>query len=139
MTRAALLCWAAPFLFLKAMGSCELVDLETAKRVLGAEIIDTTTDPASFCLFLSTTTAAQFSVRKDTDAVYDQITIPQPFTPVDIGERARYHRYPKGGVAVQFVSGESSVTLAVRILRDDGRDYLELLLDIAREIAAKLD
>jgi len=125
-------------LTLPVFGSCELVDIAVAEKVLGPDVIDTTTDPNSFCLFISSKTAAQFSVRTDTRALYDQVSIPQPFTLVDIGEAGRYHEYPKGGVAIQFAKGDTSVTIAVRILRNDGRDYLTLLLDIARDFAAKM-
>ena len=118
--------------------ACELVKQATIKEVLGPDIVDTTVDPASFCLFISSTTAAQFSVRTDTRVVYQQISIPKPFTSTEVGERGRYHKYPKGGVAVQFVQGDVSVTLAVRLITNDGRDYLPMLLDIARAVAAKL-
>ncbi len=138
MKLSLLLALLGALLPIRVFGSCELVDIAVAERVLGPDIVDTTTDPNSFCLFISSKTAAQFSVRTDTRALYDQVSIPQPFTLVDIGEAGRYHEYPKGGVAIQFAKGDTSLTIAVRILRDDGRDYLTLLLDIAREIAVKL-
>ena len=130
----------ALFLFTQAASACELLDATTAERVLGTAVVDATAEPTQFCMFISSTSPTQLSVRTDTREVYDQIMLAKPHAEVDIGERARSHKFPEGGAAVQFVAGDVSITLAVRTpAGDDGRDYLDLLIDVGRDIAAKLE
>ena len=67
------------------------------------------------------------------------MSIPMPYTAVDIGDRARYHEFPRGGAAVQFAKGNVSVTVGARPPVPDDRDYLSPLLEAARAIAASID
>lgn len=127
-------------LLVRLAPACELVDIATATEVLGSEVVDTTVDPETLCNYVSTTTAASFSIQTATAELYDQVTIPKPHTYVDIGDRARYHEFEKGGAAVQFVKGSVSVTLGIRTpAGDDGRDYVAMLLDVAKNAAASLE
>ena len=119
--------------------ACDLVDVATAETVLASEVQDMTVDPATFCSFISTTTSANFSVRVDPADMYDIMTIQQPHTPVDVGDRGRYHEFERGGAAVQFAKGSRSVTLAVTPGGDRETDFLPALLAAAKSIADKLD
>jgi hypothetical protein len=127
------------FVLAQPVWPCDLADTAMAERVLGSDVLDTTVEPESFCNFISTTTSASFSVQTDTAETYDRIMIPMPHTAVDIGDRARYHVFPRGGAAVQFVTGDVSVTLGARPPAPDDRDYLSALLEVAEAIAATLD
>ena len=127
-------------LLVRLAPACELVDMAMAAEVLGSEVVDTTVDPETFCMFVSTTTSASFSVQTAEADMYDQVTIPKPHEYADIGDAARYHEFETGGAAVQFLKGSVSVTLGVRTPGgDDGRDYVALLLDVAEKFAAGLE
>ncbi len=124
----------------RSASACELIDAATVQEVLGSEVVDVTSDPALNCMFVSSTTAAQFYAQTGTRDLYDQVTIPMPHKAEEIGERARSHEFPEGGAAVQFIAGDVSVTLGIRTpAGNDGRDYLPLLLDAAKAMAARLD
>jgi len=128
-------------LFFQPAKACELLDAATAQNVLGTAVTDLSSDPKRFCLFLSPETSAQLFVQTDPVEYYDKITIQKPHKEeLDIGDRARSHVFSRGGAAIQFISGDVSVTLGVRApAGDNGRDYLTLLKAAAKTIAIKLD
>ena len=140
MRRSSILPLFALALLLRPAEACELVDTATAEQVLGVEVTDLTADPATLCMFIAPATAAQFLVQTDPGDYYDKVTIPEPHEPADVGEKARSHAFPNGGAALQFVTGDLSITLGVRLPGGrDGRDYLSLLISVAEEIVEEMD
>lgn len=141
MTKILLYALALGLLLLvRTASTCDLVDVATAEKVLGSEVIDTTVDPATFCNFISKTTSASLSVRSDTAEMYDQVTIPPPHASVDIGDKGRSHEFERGGATVQFVKDSKSFTLGVTTPGSNkDMDYLPALLEAAKALADRLD
>jgi hypothetical protein len=89
------------------------------------------------CLY-SSAGVGMLTLQLGTAELYDQVTILEPHTPVQIGDGARYNVQETGVVAVQLVQGRHSATLSVQPIGTSETDYLEPLLSAAREVAERL-
>jgi hypothetical protein len=70
---------------------------------------------------------------------YDQASILQPHTPVNVGEEGRSNIDTNGVTALQFVQGGSSVTMSVRPSSASDRNYLDALVTVGNRVAERLE
>lgn len=115
--------------------ACELVDLATAQSVIGPETEHPGGDTERETCLYSNRGAAMLTVQIGTAQLYDQMSIPPPHTPVDIGDRGRFSMQPSGPIAVEFVKGDYTVTIGVRPLGLPVEPYEEPLMAAARRAA----
>jgi hypothetical protein len=78
------------------------------------------------------------TIQRSSADFYDMVSIPQPHTPTDIGDQGRYNVDEGGSASIQFVIGDSSVMISVRVFSERDGDYLPALLDLARAVADRL-
>lgn len=128
-------------LFFQPAQACQLFDAAAAKKVLGTDVTNLSFDATDTCMFMSKDARAQLSVQTANREYYNRVSIMKPFDAIDIGDQARLHQSPKDGMAIQFVKGDVSVTLSVRIMRaaDGSHDYLKPLKELAIAIADDLN
>lgn len=122
-----------------AQAQCTLVRASEAAALLGSDITDLSGDDAQTqCAFLSNENNTMFIVQFSNREYFDQVTLLEPFSEVDIGDAGRARTEANGGAAVQFVTGDRSVTMSVRPIRP-GADLLAPLISIARALAERLE
>ena len=123
-----------------ANADCDVVDVATVESVLGSPITDLSGDDAETqCVFVGGSPQATLIIQLNTRDYYDQVSILEPHTPVNVGEQGRSNVDTNGVFAVQFVQGDSSATLSLRPVQQGDRDYLAGLVRIAEVVAAELD
>lgn len=118
--------------------ACEILDLQGASRVIGPGAEHPGGDAERDMCLYSSPGVAMLTIQVWPAEYYDRVTILQPHTPVQIGDKARYNVQKNGVVAIQLVSGSHSATLNVQPIGKPKTDYLEPLLSAAREVAARL-
>ena len=118
--------------------ACELLDIEAATRVIGSGTEHPGGDAEEQTCIYSNPGVATLTLQLGTAELYDQVTIMQPHTAVQIGSAGRYNVEATGVAAVQFVKGAYSVTLSARPLGTNDTQYLEPLISVARETADRL-
>jgi hypothetical protein len=118
--------------------ACSVLDLAAARRVIGPRTEHPGGDTeASTCMYVNAGVAT-LTLQLGQAGLYDRITIPEPHTMVQIGDRGRYNVQEQGGVAVQFVSGAHSATMTARPIGKSQSQYLDPVISAAREVAARL-
>lgn len=120
--------------------ACHLIDLAAATTVVGVGTEHPGGDTERDTCIYSNAGVAMLTIQTGDAMLYDRITIPEPHTPVALGDRGRQTVQASGRVAVQFVKGDYSVTIGVQpIGSNQGRpDYLPLVLSAAQKAAAML-
>ncbi len=118
--------------------ACDLLDLETASRVIGSGTEHPGGDTEEGVCIYSNPGVAMLTLRLDRAELYDEVTIMQPHMSVQIGRHGRYNVQDTGVAAVQFAQGDYSVTLSVQPIGRSQTEYLEPLLTAAREAAGHL-
>ncbi|MGD8323928.1 MAG: hypothetical protein PVF50_06135 [Gammaproteobacteria bacterium] len=123
-----------------AHADCDLLNLEDAELVLGPNVSDLSGDDAEFqCFFLGGSPQGTLIVQFGDRDYYENTSILQPHTPVDIGEEGRSNVDTNGVTAVQFVQSDTTVTMSVRPSSESDRDYLDALATVGRRVAERLD
>ena len=122
----------------QAVRACDLVDLASAGRIIGPDAEHPGGDMEEWTCVYSSPGVALLTVQLAPAVSYDEVTILQPHSALDVGERGRYNRQEDGPVAVQFVSGEWSVTMGVRPMGVPDVDYFDPLVAAARDVAGQL-
>ena len=118
--------------------ACDVLDLGDASRVIGAGTEHPGGDTEQRTCMYVNPGIATLAIQLGPADYYDQVTILPPHTPVQVGDRGRSNVQETGAIAVQFVSGEHSATLALQPLGDPRADYLDLLVSAARAVAQRL-
>jgi len=118
--------------------ACDLVNLQAATQVLGTGTEHPGGDTEAMTCMYVNPGVGMLSVQLATAEYYDQVTIMQPHTAAQVGDRGRSNVQPNGVVAVQFVRGSHSLTLNVQPLGASQVDYLPPLLTAARDAAGRL-
>lgn len=118
--------------------ACELVDLATAQSVIGPETEHPGGDTERETCLYSNPGVAMLTVQIGAAQLYDQISIPQPHTPVELGDRGRFSMQPSGPIAVEFVKGDYTVTIGVRPFGLPVEPYEEPLMMAARQAVDRL-
>ena len=128
---------SAPPAAARDVRACAVLDLAAATRIIGQGTEHPGGDTeAGTCMYVNPGVAT-LTFQLGPAGQYDQITILQPHTPVEIGERGRYN-VDGSVVAVQFVKGAYSATLSARPISRSQSDYLQPALSGAREVAGRL-
>lgn len=118
--------------------ACGLLDLAAATRVIGSGTEHLGEDEEELTCLYSNPGVATLNAQLGTAELYEQITIMQPHTSVEIGGKGRYNVQETGAVAVQFAKGAYSMTLSVQPIGTSETAYLERLLSAAREAASRM-
>ena len=118
--------------------ACEALDLQGATQVLGTGTEHPGGDTEPLTCVYSNAGVAMLTIQLNPAAAYDQMTILEPHTPVQIGDRARYNVQSTGVVAVQLATGAHSATLSVQPIGTSQTSFLDPLLVAAREVASRL-
>lgn len=123
-----------------ANADCELLGVADVEKALGSGVTDVSGDEAELqCSFLVGSPPATLVIQINPRDYYDTVSILEPHTPVEVGERGRSNVDSNGVGAVQFVQGDKSVTLALRPAQTDDRDDLDGLIALAEVAAARLE
>ena len=117
----------------KEVRACDVLDVETAGQVIGSDTENAGGDTEQFICVYSNPGVATLTLQLGSVELYDQVTILEPHTSVQIGEKARYNVQETGVVAVQFAAGDHSATLSVQPIGDSETDYLEPLISAAHD------
>jgi hypothetical protein len=122
---------------------CVLVDLELAARVIGegttllAEPVAEM--PSQNCTYQGPEGSGLLSIRVDIGRrYYDGFTIPEPHRQAALGDQGRTSVGKKGSVHVQFIKGDTVVTLQTLPPDDPSTDYMDSMLEIAEIAAGRL-
>jgi hypothetical protein len=118
--------------------ACDLLTLDGATRVIGSGTEHPGGDTERLTCMYSNPGVAMLTIQLGSAAQYDQVTIMQPHTAVEIGDRGRSNVQSNGVASVQFVKGAHSATLSAQPLGSAQADYLEPLVAAAREAAGRL-
>lgn len=130
----------ACFIASKAIADCELLDVADVEAVVGSPVTDVSGDEGQMqCFFVGGSPQVSLTILVNARDYYDQVSILEPHTPVDVGEQGRSNVDTNGVHAVQFVQGDKSATLALTATQSSDRAYLAGLIEIARIVAARLD
>lgn len=123
-----------------ALAQCPKLSVAEAEGVLGPGVTDiTSADDAEFqCFFLGGEPQGSLIIQFGDRGYYQQVSILQPHAPVDVGDEGRSNVDTNGVTAVQFVKGNSSVTMTARSTAPSGGNYLDPLVEAARLIAERL-
>ena len=119
---------------------CELLSAADAEEVLGPSVMDLSGDNSdSQCLFIGGSPQGTFTVQFADRAWYEQTSILPPHTPIDVGDEGRSNVDTNGVTAVQFVRGDTTVTMSVRPSSPSDRDYLDALVAVAARLEDRLE
>lgn len=119
--------------------NCAMIDLPTVETVLGEGATDLSDAGVSdTCVFQGAESWALMMVQRSSADFYDSVTIPQPHTAIEIGDQGRYNVDERGSTAVQFVVGDASVMISVRVMSPREGDFLPALLDLSPAVADRM-
>ncbi len=118
--------------------ACDLLDLPAASRVIGSGTEHPGGDTEELTCVYVNPGVAMLTFQLGGAELYDQVTIMQPHTSMQIGSRGRYNVQASGVAAVQFVKGAYSGTLSVQPVGTPQAEYLERLMSAARDAADRL-
>lgn len=118
--------------------ACDVLDLQAATRVLGPGTEHPGGDTEQLTCLYSNAGVGMLILQLGPAELYDQVTVLEPHTQVQIGDRARYNVQKTGVVAVQLLAGDHTATLSVQPIGTSDTDYLERLLSAARDVAGTL-
>lgn len=140
MIKKLLIAISASMAAATAQAECQLLTMSDAESVLGPNVTDLTGEDFEFqCYFLGGDPQGTFIVQFADRAYYEQASILQPHTPVDVGEEGRSNVDTNGITALQFVQGDSTVTMSVRPSSASDRNYLDALVAVGRRVAERLE
>lgn len=118
--------------------ACGVLDLAMASRLIGPGTEHPGGDTEQLTCMYVNPGVATLTLQLGRPELYDEITIMEPHTAVEIGERGRYHVEDSGAVAVQFVTDAHSATLVARPIGKPQSDYQQPAIAVARELADRL-
>lgn len=115
--------------------ACELVDLAAAETLLGAGSmrVDTGDEPG-VCWYQNQ--ASLLIVQVFDDTYYQAVR--HGDTPAEVGDEARVSETTEGVVTVQFLKGETSLTITLRPNRKPEASLKDAMLAVASTAADRL-
>lgn len=92
----------------------------------------------STCIYQGPDNWALMTIQVSSADFYDVVSIQQSHTAVNIGDKGRSNVDEAGNAAVQFVKGDSSVMISIRVFSQRDNGYAAALIRVATEAAEKM-